>query len=116
MREKRLIGGLAAGAEENWKNLLVRNELILKIRIEVRREMPNLFDHIDGRINELNACLTENPRREDVERIKKQPQKSFSEFQKSFSVFIAAPIVEKAQPDSASHRSNRIPSASEKKC
>jgi hypothetical protein len=49
----------------------VRKDLILKIGIEVHREMPNLFDHIDGRINESNARLTENPHREHIEWIKK---------------------------------------------
>ncbi|MGO8847732.1 MAG: hypothetical protein ACLQFI_20855 [Methylocella sp.] len=96
MREKRLIGGLSTGAEENRNHLPVRKELILKIGIEVHREMPHLFNHIDGRINESNACLTEYPRREHIERIKKYRQKTFS-------WFVAAPIVEITEPDSAGH-------------
>jgi hypothetical protein len=96
MRKKRLIGGIAPGGEENWNNLPVRKELTLKIRIEVHREMPNTFDYPDGRINESNAYLTENPRSDGVKRIKKQQQKSFS-------LFIAAPVVEMAEPESASH-------------
>jgi hypothetical protein len=73
MREKRLVGGLTTGAEKNWNNFPVREELILKIRIEVHREMPNTFDHPDGLIKESNTRVTENPRSDGVEGIKKQP-------------------------------------------
>jgi hypothetical protein len=96
MREKRIIGGFATGAEENWNHLPVRKELILKIRIEVRCEMPNLFDHVDWRINESNARVAENPRNNGEERIKKQPQKTIS-------VLTAAPVVEITETDCASH-------------
>jgi len=96
MREKRLIGGLATGAEKNWNNFPVRKELILKIRIEVHREMPNTFDHPDGLIYESYTRVTENPHSDGVEGIKKQPQKSIS-------VFIAAPVVEMTEPDGTSH-------------
>jgi len=73
MREKRFIGGCAPGAEENGNNFPVRKELILKIRIEVHREMPNTFDHPDGLIYESYTRVTENPRSDGVEGIKKQP-------------------------------------------
>ncbi len=58
--------------------------------------MPNTFEHQEGRIKESNAHGTENRRSNGVEGIKKQPQKSIS-------VLIAAPVVEMAKPDSASH-------------
>ena len=91
MREKRLIGRLAASGQENGNNFPLRKDLILEVKIEVHREMPNLFGYIDGRIKESDTGLTESPRREDVKRIKKHPPKSLS-------VFIGAPVVEKTQP------------------
>src|SRR5208337_4326242 len=58
--------------------------------------MPNPFEHQEGRIKESNTRVTENPRSDGVDGIKKQPQKAVL-------VFIAAPVVEMAEPDSASH-------------
>jgi hypothetical protein len=74
MREKRLIGGRAPGAEENWNNFPLRKDLILKIRIEVHREMPNSLKHQKGRIKEADASVIENPCGDRVEWIKNQPQ------------------------------------------